>query len=154
MDDWEIVEKGPASVFFTTVFIEQQTLGWPCSQNDTSVQGKRAFCFGGSGAEDHPDVLHRLSGQCSCTTHATYYPVGVEELMVWFEHAYDTTDKVEVTRDPSGAHRVLNEPLSRVCAPPTVAGRLAQRLIRAEDPAEGRAARHNLHIRGRDFADF
>lgn len=39
-------------------------------------------------------VMRRPSGQCMCQTEQTFYPVGVETLDVWFEHAYDTTEKV------------------------------------------------------------
>jgi hypothetical protein len=93
----ELVEKGPNSIFVTTVFMEEDVLGWPCALEDTSdlwesVRDKREECFGSR--DDDPRVLREPNGQCSCTKQKTVYPVGVEHIAVAFEHAYDTSAKV------------------------------------------------------------
>eukprot|EP00966_Prymnesium_polylepis_P211954 4909248-Prymnesium_polylepis.1 len=109
LDEFELVQKGASSVFFTTAYIEYQVLGWPCDQDDAAVHAKRAICFGGSGTADSAGVKHQPNGQCTCRAHRTYYPVGVEEMNVYFEHAYSTTDKVgslhasSNEREPKGA---------------------------------------------------
>ena len=95
LDERELVQKGPSSVFVVTSYVEEELLAWPCARDDAIVHAKRALCFGGdNGTADDSKVLHESSGQCSCNTSRTVYPVGVEELDIWFEHAYDTSDKV------------------------------------------------------------
>lgn len=121
VDVREVVQKGPSSVFVTTVFIEEDLLGWPCTEVDKGpgifiaddpYREKRKTCFekvfstdfDGTGYPgiDLPKGLINTTingnNQCTCSTTRTVYPVGVEDINIYFEHAYDTTEKVDSLR--------------------------------------------------------
>jgi len=93
LDDKDVTFKGPSSLFITTAYIETELLGWPChelSSSDAAVkaraEAKKARCTG--------TVEEDAAGtQCKCEVTRTIYPIAVEELDVYFNHAFDTTPK-------------------------------------------------------------
>ena len=83
---YEITQKTPSSVFFTTAYIESAEHGFPCVADGTD----EATCTQRPGFAD-ASVITRANGQCICTAPSkTYYPLGVEEMEVSFAHFYNT----------------------------------------------------------------
>ena len=79
----ELTEKSTASAFFTTAYMETVTIGWPCAgdANETRKEG----CEAGGGFS-----YRRRNGQCGCVSQQAVYPLAVEQMIMGFEHAYDT----------------------------------------------------------------
>ena len=80
----EITAKTPASVFYTTAYLETVTRGWPCAAGDAAA--RQAGCEAGGGIH-----FTRIYGQCGCVTQRAVYPLAVEEMGLALEHAFDTT---------------------------------------------------------------
>lgn len=90
----ELVAKTTDSVFFTTAVVEAHTIGWPCAAADAAA--KQAACAAGTYGAYSTDAGGRYdaraNGQCTCTTSRAIYPLAVEEMLLGFEHAYDTSN--------------------------------------------------------------
>ena len=85
----EISSKGPKVVHYTTALIESVETGWPCSADVNAT--RQAECTTGGGV-----VSTQLGArQCICTTSRTVYPIGIEEMNLYFEHAFTGGDKFE-----------------------------------------------------------
>jgi len=83
----EIVTKGVGSVHFTTNIIETIEYGWPCDDADADAT-KRGKCEEGGGS------VEQSGNQCICALSTTFYPKGIEDLKLAFEHEYRSTDKL------------------------------------------------------------
>lgn len=75
-------------LFLTTCFIETRSFFWPCDHEQP------ASCHG---APVVTEVVTNSTGsaeQCSCSRSHAYFPVGVENVKIFFEHSFDTTDRL------------------------------------------------------------
>lgn len=75
---YELAAKGSDRLTVTTAYIEYHEVGFPCSS------GKQAECTG--------LTMQMETGQCYCLTSRTVYPVGVDEIVIAYEHGYTTTE--------------------------------------------------------------
>jgi len=90
MNPWEISAKGNP-LHISTCMVEMRENGWPCSVDDlidpvTSAADTqaRADCAARNG-----EVMEGYT-QCYCTSSKTLYPVGVEKMVMQFEHAINS----------------------------------------------------------------
>ena len=67
--------------------IETIEYGWPCDDADADAT-KRGKCEEGGGA------VEQSGNQCICALSTTFYPKGIEDLKLAFEHEYRSTDKL------------------------------------------------------------
>ena len=79
MHPWEISVKGNP-VHVTTAVLETRETAWPCT-SATSDATAAAVCSARSGT-----VMIEDGTQCVCTSSRTLYPVGVEKMILAFEH--------------------------------------------------------------------
>eukprot|EP00316_Scyphosphaera_apsteinii_P019826 CAMPEP_0119299362 /NCGR_PEP_ID=MMETSP1333-20130426/1442_1 /TAXON_ID=418940 /ORGANISM="Scyphosphaera apsteinii, Strain RCC1455" /LENGTH=663 /DNA_ID=CAMNT_0007300765 /DNA_START=165 /DNA_END=2156 /DNA_ORIENTATION=- len=76
----ELFLKTPKSVAVTCSYIEETRTGWPCAASDASSRAAACISRGGAVSED------RL--QCECIKMQAFYPSGIEDLDVVFQHFY------------------------------------------------------------------
>ena len=84
MEPVDIIVKTVDSIFFTTAFLETATKGWPCGTGGTNEHA----CLASNGT-----LFTRDNGQCGCQTSRAIYPLGVDQLAMSLEHAYDTSSE-------------------------------------------------------------
>ena len=82
----ELTRKTPTSVFYTSAFVETVLKGWPCAE-DVANGTRRQACVAGGG-----DYFGRRNGLCGCQTQAVVYPLALEEMILGFDHSFDTED--------------------------------------------------------------
>lgn len=78
---YEVTSKEPGQLIFTTAYIEVREVGWDCGDAATDT-AQRAACTTRGGA-----VSLRASSQCVCLSDRAVYPVGVDRMVLAFEHA-------------------------------------------------------------------
>ena len=76
-----LVIKGTQQVQFVTMFLENTFHGYPCS--NPFINAINGTCEEGGGTVESHD-----NGQCVCKISKTVYPLGVEEMVMSFEHTY------------------------------------------------------------------
>ena len=81
----ELTVKTPNSIFFTTAVFETTTHGWPCAADAATGGTRRIACSADGGSP-----YDRSNGQCGCVSTRAIYPLAVEEMIMNFEHSYDT----------------------------------------------------------------
>ena len=86
MDPWELFVKGNP-LHITTTIVETRETGWPCGTDVTATLAT-AEC-----AERGGEVLMEGGTQCICATSQTIYPVGVEKMVIAFEHQVGATEE-------------------------------------------------------------
>ena len=84
----ELTQKGATDLFFTTAFLETVTLGWPCPAAGVT-EPRDAACVADGGA-----TYMRANGQCGCVTQKPIFPLAVEDMVLAYEHAYQTSQVV------------------------------------------------------------
>jgi len=95
---YTVTEKTVNSVFLTTAYIHNQEAGFPCDGGNAG--SGTAFvpedeCTQKLGAGSN--VVKYANGQCVCKSPTkTYYPLGVEQMEVVFEHFFHTLETVKV----------------------------------------------------------
>jgi hypothetical protein len=80
----QLVVKGTQQVQFVTQFLENSYVGFPCATPGVGPTASQAGCAAAGGSLDQ-----HANGQCVCKTSKTVYPVGVEEMVMSFEHTYE-----------------------------------------------------------------
>ena len=80
----QLVVKGTQQVQFVTQFLENSYVGFPCATPGAGPTESQAGCAAAGGSLDQ-----HANGQCVCKTSKTVYPVGVEEMVMSFEHTYE-----------------------------------------------------------------
>jgi len=73
----ELFHKTPTTVSVTSSYIEEVRTGWPCAASDAS---SRAAACTGAVSED--------GLQCECVETQAFYPSGIEDLDIVFQHFY------------------------------------------------------------------
>ena len=79
----ELTHKTTGAVFFTTAYMETVTIGWPCANDVNNTRSAACRSEGGNS-------FSRNNGQCGCVTQSAVYPLAVEQMLLGFEHSYDT----------------------------------------------------------------
>ena len=86
-----IVTKGIGAVSFTTSIYETESIGWQC---DSSEHANKTSECDAIGAAAVVRGVNGIAEQCECSASSSYYPKGVEDLLLAFEHGYQTTADV------------------------------------------------------------
>jgi len=81
----QLIAKGRDRVQFVTVFLENDYQGWPCAAAGSAA--KQDDCTSNGG-----ELTAIPDGQCLCRTPKTIYPVGVDGLVMSFDHTYEFPD--------------------------------------------------------------
>ena len=79
----ELTGRDASSVFYTTAILETVTKAWPCAA--TYAGDRETECAAVDGA------LFSYNGQCGCQSQRAVYPLKVEEMLLAFEHTFDST---------------------------------------------------------------
>ena len=100
----DLISKTVTSVFFATAYIEEHTIGFPCTDTDlsdgdddaTSCTAGEIVDAGTLEAALRPGTLERwANGQCVCHSEVrTVYPYQVENTTLNIEHSYLTSDEI------------------------------------------------------------
>lgn len=99
----DLISKTVTSVFFATAYIEEGTIGFPCTDTDLSDgDDDEASCIAGNPPGYNTmfpagtGTLERwTNGQCVCHSEVkTVYPYQVENMTLHIEHSYLTSDEI------------------------------------------------------------
>lgn len=83
----EATVKGTSDFFFVTFFDERHEFGWTCGGVDEALQyGKCLETAAGMAVRNSSRGF-----QCRCQTRDSYYPVGVDQMLMAMEISYSTT---------------------------------------------------------------
>jgi len=77
----QLVIKGKGQVQVVTQYLENRYTGWPCSSTVDANNSKACGDAGGVRYE-------QASGQCFCKTYRSVYPVGIDDMVVQFDHTF------------------------------------------------------------------
>lgn len=106
----QLVVKGTQQVQFVTQFLENEYVGFPCA-NPGIGKKSEAGCKAAGGSVDK-----QANGQCVCKVSKTVYPIGVEDMVMSFEHTYEFPVRMlSVIRDKS--HSACRSPPIAADAP-------------------------------------
>ena len=80
----QLVTKGVSSVSLVTFFLSKKIQGEPCGTQ--AAIDLKAACAGPDGGWTSGVWTEMDNGQCECTRSQSVYPVGVDQMLVSFEH--------------------------------------------------------------------
>ena len=80
----QLVTKGISSVSLVTFFLSKKVQGEPCGTQ--AALELKASCAGPDGEWTSGVWTEMTNGQCECTRSQSVYPVGVDHMLVSFEH--------------------------------------------------------------------
>ena len=93
----QLVVKGTQQVQFVTQFLENEYIGFPCAFQDPGLGKKSEYgCKLAGGSVDK-----HANGQCVCKLSKTVYPIGVEDMVMSFEHTYEFPVRAHALCDPA-----------------------------------------------------
>jgi len=86
----EVTQKGVSSMFYTTNYIENFEIGWPCGAIDTEATRLAGECSAIGGV-----TIWRPNGQCHCDQKRTVYVAGVDDFEMVVDHTMSTSETFE-----------------------------------------------------------
>ena len=110
MNAKQIVTKDVNEISLTSVFIEEQSFGWPQGQAPNCASVTTPFAVDAIAQCNSAPYKDATSGQCTCDYNVAAFPAQVENFTVAFSHTYTVHDLIGETWSGSSSKTLAEQP--------------------------------------------